>query len=78
LQDKVDALTEGRDTTPGTWFIVARLHGGEPLPCEASTCERVAVRWDIELRLKPGQVNGGNIARPAEWLWRQEWLMRVR
>jgi hypothetical protein len=78
LQDKVDALTQGLDTTSGTWFIVARLNGADPLPCEASTCERVAVRWDIELRLKPGQVNGGNIARPAEWLWRQEWLMRVR
>ena len=77
-QDKVDALTKGTDAVAGTWFIVARLNGADPLPCEASTCERVAVRWDIELRLKPGQVNSGNIARPAEWLWRQEWLMRVR
>jgi len=77
-QDKVDALSEGRDTTPGTWFIVALLQDAPPLPCEASTCERVAVRWDVELRLKPGQVHSGNIARPEEWLWRQEWLMRVR
>jgi hypothetical protein len=30
------------------------------------------------LRLKPGQVHSGNINRPEEWLWRQEWLMRVR
>ena len=78
LQEKVDALTEGRDTTPGSWFIVARLQDAPPLPCEASTCERVAMRWDLELRLKPGQVHSGNIARPEEWLWRQEWLMRVR
>ena len=77
-QDKVDALSEGRDTQPGTWFVVARLKDAPPLPCEASSCERVAVRWDLELRLKPGQVHGGNIARPEEWLWRQEWLMRVR
>lgn len=77
-QDKVDALSEGRDTQPGTWFVVARLQDAAPLPCEASSCERVAVRWDLELRLKPGQVHSGNIGRPAEWLWRQEWLMRVR
>ena len=77
-QAKVDALTEGRDTTSGTWFVVARLKDAPPLPCEASNCERVAVRWDLELRLKPGQVHSGNIARPEEWLWRQEWLMRVR
>jgi hypothetical protein len=36
------------------------------------------VRWDIEQRLKPGQVHAGNVWRPSEWLWRQEWLMRVR
>jgi hypothetical protein len=77
-QAKVDALTEGRDTSSGTWFVVARLKDAPPLPCEASTCERVAVRWDLELRLKPGQVHSGNMARPEEWLWRQEWLMRVR
>lgn len=77
-QDKVEALSQGLDATPGTWFIVARLNGADPLPCEASTCQRVAVRWDIELRLKPGQVNSSNIASPAQWLWRQEWLMRVR
>ncbi len=77
-QDKVDALSEGRDTTSGTWFIVARPKDAPPLPCEAQSCERVAVRWDVELRLKPGQVHSGNIARPQEWLWRQEWLMRVR
>lgn len=76
--DKVDALSEGRDTTSGTWFVVARPHGAPPLPCEASSCQRVAVRWDLELRLKPGQVHSGNIHRPDEWLWRQEWLMRVR
>lgn len=77
-QAKVDALTEGLDSASGTWFVVARLKDAPPLPCEASTCERVAVRWDLELRLKPGQVHSGNIARPEEWLWRQEWLMRVR
>ena len=72
------ALSGARDTTSGTWFVVARLKDAPPLPCEASNCERVAVRWDLELRLKPGQVHSGNIARPEEWLWRQEWLMRVR
>ena len=76
--DKVEALSEGRDTTSGTWFVVARPQGALPLPCEASSCQRVAVRWDLELRLKPGQVHSGNIHRPEEWLWRQEWLMRVR
>jgi 4-amino-4-deoxy-L-arabinose transferase-like glycosyltransferase len=78
-QHRIDALTTGSDNTPGTWFIVARLEGSEALPCEVmKSCERVAMRWDIEQRLKPGQVNLDNINRPREWLWRQEWLMRVR
>jgi hypothetical protein len=78
-QAKVDALSAGTSPAPGAWFIVARTPGSPDLPCEAQQlCDRVAVRWDIEQRLKPGQVNAGNIARPAEWLWRQEWLLRLR
>ena len=78
-QTKVNALSEGTDTSPGTWFIVARTPGAAELSCEAQqSCERIAMRWDIEQRLKPGQVNAGNIARPGEWLWRQEWLLRMR
>jgi len=78
-QAKLQALIDGSDRTPGTWFIVPRLMSDPPLPCETQlVCERVAVRWDIEQRLKPGQVHAGNVWRPSEWLWRQEWLMRVR
>jgi len=78
-QAKVDAFSAGNGTEPGTWFIVARSPGSTELPCETQQlCERIAVRWDIEQRLKPGQVNTENIARPAEWLWRQEWLLRLR
>ena len=78
-QARLEALINSADTASGTWFIVVRQEGAEPLPCETmNVCERVAKRWDIELRLKPGQVNLDNINRPREWLWRQEWLMRVR
>ena len=78
-QAKVNAFSEGSETSPGTWFIVARTPGAAELPCEIQQrCERIAMRWDIEQRLKPGQVNAGNIARPGEWLWRQEWLLRLR
>ena len=78
-QAKLNALIDGTDRTPGTWFIVPRLMSDPPLACEAQyVCERVAVRWDIEQRLKTGQVHAGNILRPGEWLWRQEWLLRVR
>ena len=78
-QAKLNALIDGTDRTPGTWFIVPRLMSDPPLACEAQyVCERVAVRWDIEQRLKTGQVHAGNILRPSEWLWRQEWLLRVR
>ena len=77
-QSKVVALSDGLDATPGTWFVVARSPLASPLPCEKQgVCERVAVRWDIEQRLQPGQVHAGNVWRPSEWLWRQEWLMRV-
>ena len=76
---KIEVLSQGINNTSGEWFIVTALEGSAPLPCETMhLCERVAVRWDIEQRLKPGQVNGENINRPREWLWRQEWLMRVR
>ena len=76
---KIEVLSQGIDNTSGEWFIVTAVEGSAPLPCETMhLCERVAVRWDIEQRLKPGQVNGENINRPREWLWRQEWLMRVR
>ena len=78
-QSKINALSEGTDRTSGTWFIVPRVLNAPPLACETlQTCERMAVRWDIEQRLKPGQVHAGNWTRPSEWLWRQEWLMRVR
>jgi len=78
-QTKLLALIDGSDRTPGTWFIVPRGVSEPPLPCETQhVCERVAVRWDIEQRLKPGQVHAGNVWRPSEWLWRQEWLMRAR
>ena len=78
-QDTVDALSQARERSSGAWFIVARPVGAPALPCEVmQACERVAVRWDIEQRLKPGQVNAGNVARPSEWLWRQEWLLRMR
>ena len=78
-QARVNAFSEGTDISPGTWFIVARSPGAAELPCETQLrCERIAMRWDIEQRLKPGQVNAGNIARPGEWLWRQEWLLRLR
>jgi hypothetical protein len=77
-QAKVDALIQGREATPGTWFVIARSPWASPLPCETQgLCERVAVRWDIEQRLQPGQVHAGNAWRPSEWLWRQEWLLRV-
>ena len=78
-QVKLNALIDGTERTSGTWFIVPRLMNDPPLACEAQhICERVAVRWDIEQRLKPGQVHAGNMWRPNEWLWRQEWLLRVR
>ncbi len=78
-QARVEALTNGTDTASGTWFMVVRLDHADPLPCETmNVCERIATRWDIELRPKPGQANADNINRPREWLWRQEWLMRVR
>jgi hypothetical protein len=78
-QAKVDALSDGTGQEPDAWFIVARSPGSAELPCETQQlCERVAVRWDIEQRLKPGQVNAANIAKPEEWLWRQEWLLRLR
>ena len=78
-QDTVDALSQARERPSGAWFIVARPVGAPPLPCEVmQACERVAVRWDIEQRLKPGQVNAGNVARPSERLWRQERLQSMR
>jgi hypothetical protein len=78
-QAKVDAFSAGTGIEPGVWFIVARTPDSTELPCETKhLCERIAMRWDIEQRLKPGQVNAGNIARPSEWLWRQEWLLRMR
>ena len=78
-QHTVNAFSEGREQRPGAWFMVDRALGSPELPCETlQLCDRVAVRWDIEQRLKPGQVNADNIARPGEWLWRQEWLLRLR
>jgi len=78
-QHTVNAFSDANFKQPGAWFIVDRPVGAPELPCETmQTCERIAVRWDIEQRLKPGQVNADNIARPGEWLWRQEWLMRLR
>ena len=78
-QHTVNAFSDANFKQPGAWFIVARPVGAPELPCETmQICERIAVRWDIEQRLKPGQVNADNIARPGEWLWRQEWLMRLR
>lgn len=77
-QKRIESLTNGSDESPGTWFVVVRLENDQKLPCEIKkVCERVAVRWDIELRLKSGQVDLSNLARPREWLWRQEWLMRT-
>jgi len=78
-QKTVNAFSDASVKQPGVWFIVDRPVGSPELPCETmQTCERIAVRWDIEQRLKPGQVNADNIARPGEWLWRQEWLLRAR
>jgi hypothetical protein len=78
-QAKINALSDGTDRTSGTWFILPRMLNDLPLACETQqTCERMAVRWDIEQRLKPDQVHADNWTRPSEWLWRQEWLMRVR
>ncbi|MSQ66536.1 MAG: hypothetical protein EXR37_09530 [Limnohabitans sp.] len=78
-QARVNAFSEASASAPGAWFIVARTPSAAQLACETQQrCERIAMRWDIEQRLKPGQVNAGNIARPGEWLWRQEWLLRMR
>lgn len=78
-QATIDALAQGADRRTGAWFIVPRRLNDPPLACETrQLCDRVAVRWDIEQRLQPGQVHTGNVLRPSEWLWRQEWLMRVR
>jgi hypothetical protein len=78
-QNKVDALSQATEHPSGAWFIVDRAIGSPALPCETmQVCERIAVRWDIEQRLKPGQVNADNMWQPSAWLWRQEWLLRMR
>ena len=78
-QNKVNAFSDAIDRSSGAWFIVDRPADSPALLCETmQVCERIAVRWDIEQRLKPGQVNAANAGRPSEWLWRQEWLMRMR
>ena len=41
----------------------------------AKRCRIVAQRWDIKTRHQPGEIRLGNLAYPAQWLLRREWLL---
>ena len=41
----------------------------------ANRCRIVAQRWDIKTRHQPGEIRLGNLAYPAQWLLRREWLL---
>jgi hypothetical protein len=62
------------DQPPCTLSLPAGSPGAAK-PGAPASCRIAAQRWDIRTRHQPGEIRLDNLAYPAQWLLRREWLL---